>query len=358
MPKYIAQLAQANTFSETSENGQGAFSATRAWKVILNSPDEAIDINAVTGVNIGTPYSQSNPIPCVSIEGRADGESRLVRIITATYRATPGADTGVDPKTLEPTIRPALYSMSTSLQEIAAWSGKVVSGGSSGQWVTATNPVGDLYDGIVRLEPVVTINIDQYSYSDQSNLLGYVGYVNSDPFTFSSLSVGLHCCMLQGITSSPVVEQFGQNTFRGFKVSFSFGVRSHWTLSRDGAAAIGWDHAIPQSGFNIINSGLGNSGVDQKALVLEHENGKVKMNGGNPAALAANATGKVRAMVTIPSGDGGWAQRVASQPVALNDNGTPRAGDASPPVLINRVCPQPEMSFGNNFSAFGIRMIG
>jgi hypothetical protein len=89
MPKYITQLAQGNSFSQTAENGQGAFSATRVWKVILNTPDEALDINAATGVNIGTPYSNANPIPCVSIEGRADGESRLVRIITATYRATP-----------------------------------------------------------------------------------------------------------------------------------------------------------------------------------------------------------------------------------------------------------------------------
>jgi hypothetical protein len=29
----------------------------------------------------------------------------------------------------------------------------------------------------------------------------------------------------------------------------------------------------------------------------------------------------------------------------------------NPPVLINRICIQPERSFGNNFSAFGIRWI-
>jgi hypothetical protein len=355
MPKYITQLAQGNSFSQTAENGQGAFSATRVWKVILNTPDEALDINAATGVNIGTPYSNANPIPCVSIEGRADGESRLVRIITATYRATPGSDLSKDPKTVGPTLRPALYSMSTTLSEITAWGGRVVTNGSSGPWVPASNPVGDLIDGITRLEPIVTISIDQYSYTDQSAILGYIGYVNSDSFNFSSLSVGVHCCMLQGVTSNPVVEQFGQSTFRGFKVSFTFGVRAHHTITRDGPQAIGWDLAVPQTGFNIKNAGLNNTGTDQKALVLEHNDMKVVV----PLQLAAGTAGdKVRAMVPIPTGDGGWAQRPVAQPVALNDDGTPRSPTASPPVLINRVCLQPEMAFGNNFSNFGIRWIG
>jgi hypothetical protein len=245
--------------------------------------------------------------------------------------------------------------MSTTLSEITAWGGRVVTNGSSGPWVPASNPVGDLIDGITRLEPIVTISIDQYSYTDQSAILGYIGYVNSDSFNFSSLSVGVHCCMLQGVTSNPVVEQFGQSTFRGFKVSFTFGVRAHHTITRDGPQAIGWDLAVPQTGFNIKNAGLNNTGTDQKALVLEHNDMKVVV----PLQLAAGTAGdKVRAMVPIPTGDGGWAQRPVAQPVALNDDGTPRSPTASPPVLINRVCLQPEMAFGNNFSNFGIRWIG
>lgn len=361
MPKYITQLAQGNSFSVTSENAQGAYQATRSWKVILNSPNESIDINAVTGVNIGTPYSSTNPIPCVSIEGRADGESRLVKIITATYRATPGSDPATDPKTQQPTIRPALYSMSTTLSEITAWGGRPVTGGVSGSWIPAVNPVGDLVDGVTRLEPIVTITIDQYSYSDQSAMLGYVGYVNSDPFTFSSLAIGVHCCMLQGLSSQAVVEQFGENTFRGFKLTFTFGVRSHFTVTRDGPQAIGWDLAIPQTGFNIINTGLGRSDVDQKALALEHKNNKVKANfvqQGYGLSLAQGTSGdRVRAMVTVPAGDGAFLQRPSAQPVALNDDGTPRSMSMSPKVLINRVCLQPEMAFGTNFSNFGINWI-
>lgn len=373
MPKYVTQLAQGNTFGVSSDSGAGAYQATRSWKVILNTPDEPIDINAVTGVDIGTIYSAANPIPCVSIEGRADGESRLIRIITATYRATPSAAPGVeDPKTQEPTVRPAMYSMSTSLTEIAAWGGRLVTNGVSGSWLPATNPAGDLVDGISRLEPVVNINIEQYSSTDMSNLLGYSGYVNSDQINFSSLAIGVHCCMLQGITSNPIVERFGESTFRGFKVAFTFAVRAHYTITRYGATAVGWDLAVPQTGFNIINSGLfntplysGNGGdgsrpdIDPQALVLSHEDGKVKLTAyGAPVGLATPSGTKVRAMVTIPASEsGGYAQRPASQPVALNDDGTPRARTATPPVLINRICLQPEMAFGNNFSNFGIRWI-
>ena len=360
MPKYVTEIAQGNTYSIAAENGSGAYTATRAWKVILNTPDEVLDITTATGVSVGTPYSTAYPIPCVSIEGRPDGESRLVKIITATYRTTPGTSPTEDPKTQPPTARPALYSMTTSLSEVAAWGGKVVSGGSSGPWIAAANPVGDLVDGITRLEPVVNIQIEQYSVTDQSAMLGYTGYVNSDSFSFSSLAIGVHCCMLQGISSNPIVEQFGESLFRGFKVTFNFAVRAHYTYTRNGPQAIGWDIAVPQTGLTIINSGLGDSAVEQSSLVLALDSeGKVILlaDESTPAALAKGTAGKkCRAQVPIAAGEG-MRQTSAAQPVALNDNGTPRSRSADPPVLINRICLQPEMSFGNNFSAFGINSI-
>jgi hypothetical protein len=356
MPKLVSELAQGKSFSRSADGGQLADQATRTWKILLNAPDEAFIISDVIGVNIGDPLGSANPIPCVSLDVKADGESRLVRIVTAQYRSNPGVG-GTDPKLQEPTIRPAMYSMTTSLTEIAAWGGAPVTGGVSGSWVPAVNPVGDLVDGVTRLEPVVNINIDQYSSSDMSNMLAYCGYVNSDPFTFSSLSVGVHCCMLQSISSNAVVEQFGETTFRGFKVTFGFAVRAHWTLTRDGFQAIGWDMAVPQTGFNIYNTGLSRGDVDQKALVLEHKLGKVYLVGGTfPVLAIGTEQQKARAMVTVPAmDDGGYLQRPSAQPVPLNDDGTPRSPSANPRVLINRICIQPEMAFGNNFSNFGIR---
>jgi hypothetical protein len=364
MPKLVSELAQGLAFSRSSEGGSDAYQATRKWRVLLASPSENWDIAAAVGLNIGDPYSASNRIPCVSLDVAADGESRLVRIVTAQFRSSPGIGS-TDPGTQSPTLRPALYSMTTSLTEIAAWGGAPVSGGESGAWIPAVNPVGDLVDGVTRLEPVVNINIDQYSYSDMSQLLAYCGYVNSDIFTFSNLSVGIHCCMLQSISSQAIVEQFGDTTFRGFKVSFGFAVRAHWTLTREGFQAIGWDMAVPQTGFNIINTGIGRNDVDQRALALQHSDLKVMKLAGGQLVIADGTEGtKVRAMVTVPSADKpdagtyGYTQRPAAQPVALNDDGTPRNADAFPmsqKVLINRVCIQPEMDFGNNFANFGIR---
>jgi hypothetical protein len=358
MPKLVSELAQGNAFSLSSDGGGSAYRATRKWKVLLEKPDESWDIFKAIEVNIGDLYSKDNPIPCVSVEASHEGDDRMLCIVTAEYRSSPGSDPAApDPKSQDPTERPALYSMTTSLTEIAAWSGKVVTGGTSAAITPATNPAGDLVDGITRLEPVVTINIDQYSTADESQILGYCGYVNQSPFTFSNLTIGTHCCMLQSVTSTPVVEQFGATTFRGFKITFSFAVRSHWALTRNGYEAIGWDIAVPQTGFNIINSGLGNANVDQKALVLQHELGRVKMDGNKPAALASNATGRVRAMVTVSaagSDDGGYTQIPCAQPIALNDDGTPRNVESAG-ILINRLCLQPEREFGENFASFGIR---
>lgn len=352
------ELSQGNEFARNSESGPSVDSAKRVFRVLLESPDEAWGIPETTGIDIGDEYSQDNPIPCVSWEARADGDSRLVRIVTVNYKATPGfASDGIsDPKTEQPTLRPALWSMSTSLQEIAAFGGRVVTGSgisaSSGAWVPAKNPAGDLVDGITRLEPVVTISIDQYSAQDESARLAYVGYVNSDVFNFSSLTIGAHCCMLQGISSTPVVEQFKTGMFRGFKITFTFGVRSHWTLTRHGVQPIGWDIAVPQAGINIINKGLNSSNVDQDALNLEHEYNAIKL----PRTLAVGtADTKMRAAVAIASPAGGSFQRAASMPVPLNDDGSPRSPTANPPILINRLCLQPETAFGDNFVNFGIR---
>jgi len=359
MPKLVSELAQGKSFSRSSDGGGLADQATRTWKILLNSPNESFVISDAVGVNIGDPLGSQNPIPCVSLDVKADGDSRLVRIVTAQYRTTAGLGS-TDPGSQAPAARPALYSMTTSLTEIAAWGGAPVTDGVSGAWIPAVNPVGDLVDGVTRLEPVVNINIDQYSVSDMSQLLAYCGYVNSDIFTFSSLSVGVHCCMLQSISSQAVVEQFGNTTFRGFKVTFGFAVRAHWTITRDGFQAIGWDMAVPQTGFNIFNSGTSRADVDQKALALQHRNGKVSIIGSSSVVLADGLVNtRTRAMVTVPATeDGGYVQRPSAQPVALNDDGTPRNADNFPmaqKVLINRICIQPERAFGSNFSNFGIR---
>lgn len=348
MPKNVVELAQGNTFTRSSDANQLVDSATRSWRVILNNANESWDVSATVGVSVGDYYAESLQIPCVSIDAKADGDSRLVRIVTATYRATPGTSASVDPKSQEPTVRPAVYSMTTSLSEIATWVGKK---NNSSTWQAMTNPNGDMYDAVTRLEPVVNIAIEQYSQADGTSLLGYVGYVNSESMSFSAMQIGAHCCMLQNISSTPVVERFGASLFRGFKVTYTFCVRGHWTFTRSGVAAIGWDHAVPQTGFNCKNVAPNTPGIEPTALQLKHDESYVVKT---PYELAVPTNTIHRAMTDISGVNSGVRLVAASQPIALNDDGSPRSRAADPPVLINRWCVQPEMPFGNNFSAFGI----
>jgi hypothetical protein len=359
MPRNVAQLSQGNTFSRSSDTNAVVDSATRVFKVILSSPDEAWDLSSAVGVYIGDPYSGDNPIPCVSIDAKADGESRLVRIVTAAYRATPGFSataSGNDPKNEPPAARPALWSISTSLSEIATYVGRKVVNYQSQFPQAMTNPNGDLYDGTMRLEPVVNINIDQYSYTDQSDQMAFVGFVNSDPFTFSSLAIAPHCCMLQGIGSTPVVENFGGRNFRGFKVTFQFAVRAHWTWTREGVQPVGWDHAIPQTGFNVRAGDGAGQGVEYNAIPQKHDR---DYNMKTPPEFAVASGEVVRGMTVIPGTDGKKRQVPCAQPVALNDNGTPRwrGYEIQQRVLINRWCLQPERVFGTNFYTFGINSL-
>lgn len=379
MPKLVTELAQGNTFSRSSDGGQLAESATRVFKILLNSPDESFNIDEAVGVSIGDAYSTGNPIPCVSIEGRADGDSRLVRIVTVQYRATAGGVNGSgsgsgggggsDPKSQAPEVRPPTYSLSTTLQEVPAWGWKPYQGnGQYGDMVPAANPLGDVYDGVSRLEPVTTITIDQYMTTDGTSALQYCGFVNSDAFTFSGLGIGFHQCMLQSVSSKGHVENFGGNTFRGFLVTFTFVYRRMYAMIASafgGTAAIGWDHAIPISGFNVRNEGIGRADVDRTALALAH-NANYAIDGWPGNVRVSKDTGgkKVRAHVLIAArvGEDAATQNLAAQPVPLNMDGTPRkayADDfgaaATPPVLIGRYSTQPDTTFGNNFSGFGIR---
>lgn len=338
MPKSVVELAQGNTFSRSSEGGAIADSATRVFKVILNEPNEALDIFAAIGVNIGDVYSSANPIPCVSVEGRSDGDSRLVRVITAQYRSRSGGDGQNDPGTQQPTLRPANFSTSTTLYEAPAY----VWSANGSVWTPIVNPVNDRVDGVSKMEAITTIRVTQFQAFPGTTFAAYCGYINQETM---SLGAYMTCqpktVLFRGVEANPAVESFGGVLYRGFMNAYEFAYRANYV---DGLGLCGWDATPIVEGFNIINSGLGNSAVDQDALVLELDGNKVK----EPDQLAAGTSGKkVRAMVTINSVEGGRMQNPATQPVALNENGTPRSRNASPPVLLWRRQVQPWTNLTN-----------
>jgi hypothetical protein len=286
--------------------------------------------------------------------------------VTATYRTTPGADPGNDPNKQPPDIRPAQYSITSSLMEVPATSWRKVGqiwapdprGGpfGNGQWQDGleapkppVNPTGTRYDGVSMLVPIISVTIDQFD-NYPTRRLDDSGKVNSDEFTFLGLQIKKYTCMLRNISVRPVVETHGTATYRGFQRTYEFAIKTNG----------GWLIEQLVEGFDIINNGLGQAGVDQGALNLEHDDAQIK-GWPNNLELAAGTQGKkMRARVLISAPGGKAMQRPSAQPVALNLDGTPRNVQNPPngeaPVLTERYLTQGTAAFGNNFVNMGVRI--
>lgn len=383
MPKLVKEIDSGNTFTRSSEGNALTDSATRVFKIIKNNPDESIIIPTVLGINIGDVYTQNDPIPCVAFEGRYEGSSRLVLIVTVRYRSTPGGQPssggggGVtvgrgagsaqgtkpssnrpDPRTQSPEVRPPSYTMSSSLQQAANPMGRRhKDNGTLEDPKHPTNSAGDLMDGLTQLFPVITIAITQYSYADGSEFLNDVGVINQDIFTFSNATFQKHQVMFQGISSTGHVESFGGSQFRGFKLVFTFAARMLRLEDQVGGSnVVGWDTTAINSGFNIVNSGLGVATVDQSKLAKVHDkNGEVV----TPEVLVRQGE-NVRAMVSIPvptedaNAAAKYQQRPSAQPVALDGLGRPLKLTETQGPIVYKYTTQPFRDFGDDFSNFGI----
>lgn len=345
MPKLVSEIAQGSSNERSVDGGMLADASTRKFRVILNAPNEAYDVQQEIGVYIGDPHPINTGVPCVSISEQAEGESRVVRIVTVNYRTTPGdAGGGEDPNSQPPDIRPARMNISVALAEMPVREWADVNGADV--FEPATNPAGDMYDGITRLDPIINISIEQFDMQPTSGLLS-AGDINEDAIRFLGMGMAKHTCMLRGISVRPHVETWGVAFYRGFMRTFEFSYNYRT-----------WNKLVPISGMNILNKNLSGQNVENEALNLEHLNGKVRLPPAGPIALASGlAVGaRARAMIPIHFPGGGWCQRPSAMPVPLNMDGTPRSRDADPPVLIGQYRTQYQTAFGDNFVNLGVRL--
>jgi len=212
-----------------------------------------------------------------------------------------------------------------------------------------TNPVGDRYDGVSMLVPIITITIEQFD-NFPTTRLDDSGKVNDDEFTFLGLVIKKYTCMLRSISVRPVVEAYNDAIYRGFQRTYEFSIKTNG----------GWLIEQLVEGFNIKNRGLGAPDVDKGALNLEHDDGVIKGWPDNLELAAGTEGKKMRARVLISSPNGKVTQRPSAQPVALNLDGTPRNVENPPPnqpaVLTERYLTQATTTFGNNFANMGVRI--
>lgn len=374
MPRLVSEIAAGQSVQRSSEDGGVLSDAqTRVFRVVLNAPGEGFNIQNVCGVKIGDPHPVNANVYCVSWDAKFEGDSRTVFLITFNYRSTP-ASAGGDRNETPPTIRPANWSTSTSLMEVPAraWA-EVGEDGSllnSGQYKTPVNPVGDVIDGVSALEAVVTITAEQYCISDPTVHCCYAGSVNSMPINIGTLSCPPGSLMFRGVQTKPTVEAWGDLVFVGWSGTFEFAYRPNfvpgiWNGSDTYDAEIGWDIAVPQTGFSVkmlapaaeetFSVALAQSeNIEAAGYPLRHESGKIK---GWPDSLEfapGTAGKKARSMTLIYSyQDGGASQLPSAQPIPLNDNGTPRAAAADPPVIVRRYRTAREINFA---TVFGLRL--
>ncbi len=362
MPKKISEVTQGSQFSRSLQEGSSSDSQTRVFKVLLSYAGEVIDIQQTCGIYVGYQHPYNTNIYCTAFDARFDGDSRMVLVCTFNYAPKAGtSSSGQDPQSSAPDVRPANWSTSIATYEspVRTWTRIGANGepevdgmfGDPSEAQPAANPMGDMYDGVSRLEPIVTISVEQFEPSNPFKNNESVGCINDADVVFGDL---LTCkkstLMLRSIQTSPVIESWGSAIYRGWKATYEFLYKKNPAYIYDGGqyeeVEIGWDVAVPQTGFNVraFAPGGGGADTDPYAQPLKHKDGKIE----SPLLLPVNITAgdKVRAMVKVFAYEnGGASQTPSAQPIPLNDNGEPRIHTADPKVLVYRYRVYKEANF-------------
>jgi hypothetical protein len=374
MPKLATELTQGQSFARTAEDATIADTATRVYKVILNSPGESFDPQAFCGTFVGSRHPTNVNLVCSDFNAKFDGDSRMVTLITFNYKSNlsvSSSSSHKNPKQQHPRERPASWTTSSSLVEAPAsvWRSYIVadeawSSVDIGDWATPTNPNAEPYEGVTIQASVTDIRITQLTDFDPMSHHNYASYINSIDVQIGSLLCRRHTLLVRSVDVEPTAEPFLGEVWNGYKVTYSLSYKRNSVTVPKAAdkttfltTDIGWDRLQVLEGYKIKNGGLGTAGVDQAALALKQVNCQIAY----PFAYADNTQGTLcAAQVSVPGRDGGWTQVRASAPVALNGDGTPRDltnlvnGKYLAPYIV-RYQVQPEADLR---AIFGLRLTG
>lgn len=342
MPQLVSEITSGAGFTAQTNENAVAGTKTRAFRIILNSPDETVSVESACGVSVGSPHPTDAGFVCTSYNANYEGESRMVLGVVFNYDPTRDQGGG---NNQPPDSRPATWSLSSAIYERPVRTWRVRSPANQfGPPTPPTNTAGDIYDGVTTLDAMVTISIRQFTLNDITTHCQYVGSVNDEEIRLGSLVMAPHTVMLRGVQAEAVAIPYGDQIYRGFNATYEFAYRENKMQLNipNGAnnvfdAAIGWDIAVPQTGFNVkaFTPGAGGPTRDPFGQPLKHDNGKIGFEDGLPLLPQGITDGdKVRAMVLVYEyEDGGASQTPSAMPIPLNDDGTPRKIDVANNVL-------------------------
>jgi hypothetical protein len=376
MPKMVSEIPAGREYQFSAQPGELAVTTNRIFRIIRNTPDEFIDLPTACGISVGDPHPnpQLSLLYCTNYQAQVEGEGRMVILATFTYEIQnpfAGEDGGTGSGgsggrlALNPQIRKADWSFSSSLMEVPVYTWRRVTDGSGavGTVVPAANAAKDQYDGVTKVEPIVTISIQQFETLDPTRYLQHLGKTNDKTVKIGSLDCTRRTLMFRDLQFKSTSEQYGALLYRGWDVTYQFAYRRNrqvgiWYGSIFGGGAgssgdvdAGWDMAIPESGINVIAFNPADAGTDREPYgqPLDMLDGKVK----TPLALPPNvaAGDKVRGMIKVMDyQEGGASIAPCGLPIPLNDDGRPRKHTATPAVLVKQYMVTDEADFQTIFA--------
>lgn len=353
MPKGVSEIPDGNGFGRSSSQGDIADTATRSFRIILESPSEVYDIQQTCGVFIGDVHPVNENLACVKFEAKYEGDSRTVTVATFTYESSPasppqfaagGSLGGV--KLIPPEVRPANWEIETELVEapLRSWRWRNGPFKWAQNWQTPLNTAYDLYEDLTTLQPMARINVSQFviGTADPTLACRWVGKINSEYISLGSLRIEPHQLMFRGASIKPTVETHRNLVIRGWNVTYSFWFKENKVpinLNTEGGewrtftmVPIGWDIAVPNAGRNVFafDPDAADAWQDPFGQPLKFGTPDHPTHPGvviSPLELpdGVNAGDKEAACVRVQGFAGNaTSQAVASQPIALNEDGTPR----------------------------------
>lgn len=353
MPQIVKEIADGAAESRsTGEEGKSADSRARVFRVVLLTPTEEIRLDEACGVFIGDLHPKDTNMICASYDARYDGSSRMVVLVTFQYQPVGAPGSGQDQKDKSPDVRQANWSISASTieQQVLSWRPRL----DEFRWSlfneVADNPAGDVYDGVVKLVPIVTISVFQWEPNDPTRNAEYVGSINEEEIQLGTLTIKKHQLLFTSMSATPATETWQETTYRGWRVEYQFSYKKNPTVidlpeggvmgnaARARNVDIGWDIAVPQTGRNVITFNPQAPAADQDVFgqPLRHgtrgtvDYGQIipPARGGYLLNEGLAVGDKAPAMVRVFAyQNGGSSQAPSGQPISLNDDGTPRKID-------------------------------